>query len=86
MIGIKWVYRKKLDENGKVTRNKERLVCKGYVEEEGIEYGETFPPIARLEGVIYIQRFQILSNGCEIHIFEWYIRRKSLHRTTRRIF
>ena len=51
VIGTKWVYRKKLDENGKVTRNKARLVCKGYAQEEGIDYGETFAPVARLEGV-----------------------------------
>ena len=34
-----------------MTRNKERLVCKGYAQEEGIDYGEKFAPIARLEGV-----------------------------------
>ena len=51
VIGTKWVYRNKLDENGEVTRNKERLVCKGYAQEEGIDYGETFTPITRMEGV-----------------------------------
>ena len=51
VIGTKWVYRNKLDENGEVTRNKARLVCKGYAQEEGIDYGETSSPVARLEGV-----------------------------------
>ena len=51
VIGTKWVYRNKLDENGEVSRNKARLFCKGYAQEEGIDYGETFAPIARLEGV-----------------------------------
>ena len=51
MIGTKWVFRNNLDENGEVTKNKAKLVCKGYAQEEGIDYGETFAPVARMEGV-----------------------------------
>ena len=51
MIGTKWVFRNKLDENGEITRNKARLVYKGYAQEEGLYYGETFAPVARMEGV-----------------------------------
>ena len=41
VIGTKWMFRNKLDENGDLTRNKAILVCKGYAQEEGIDYGET---------------------------------------------
>ncbi|MDF3686157.1 reverse transcriptase domain-containing protein [Enterobacter hormaechei] len=51
LFGTKWVFKDKLNENGEVSRNKVRLVCKGYVQEEGIDYGENFALVARLEGV-----------------------------------
>ena len=38
VIGTKWVFRNKLDEDGVITRNKVKLVCKGYAQEEGIDY------------------------------------------------
>ncbi|KAI3665011.1 hypothetical protein L6452_43627 [Arctium lappa] len=49
--GTKWVFRNKLDEHGTVTRNKDRLVAQGYRQEEGIDYDETFAPVARLEAI-----------------------------------
>ena len=48
VIDKKWVFINKLNEDGKVSRNKARLVCKGYSQEEGIDYGETFALVARL--------------------------------------
>ncbi|GJY42465.1 retrovirus-related pol polyprotein from transposon TNT 1-94 [Tanacetum coccineum] len=51
IIGTKWVYRNKLDENGIVTRNKARFVAQGYNQQEGIDYDETYVPIARLESI-----------------------------------
>ncbi|CAH1413683.1 unnamed protein product [Lactuca virosa] len=51
VVGLKWVFRNKLDKEGNVIRNKARLVVKGYCQEEGIDYEETFSPVARLESV-----------------------------------
>ena len=51
MIGTKWVFLNKLNEDGKVSRNKERLVYKGYSQEEGVDYGKNFTLVAKLEGV-----------------------------------
>ncbi|XP_059075169.1 uncharacterized protein LOC131875152 [Cryptomeria japonica] len=54
VIGAKWVFRNKLDENGKVARNKARLVCKGYSLIEGIDYDETFAPMASIEAIMLV--------------------------------
>ena len=62
VIGTKWVYRNKLDENGIVTRNKARLVAKGYSQEEGIDYDETFAPVARIEAIKMFLAFIAHSN------------------------
>ncbi|GKB48950.1 zf-CCHC domain-containing protein [Tanacetum coccineum] len=51
VIGTKWVFRNKLDENGIVSRNKARLVAQGYNQQEGIYYDETYAPVARLESI-----------------------------------
>ena len=51
VIGTKWVFRNKSDENGTIVRNKARLVAQGYNQEEGIDYEETFAPVARLESI-----------------------------------
>ena len=51
VVGLKRVFRNKMDKEGNVIRNKERLVVKGYCQEEGIDYEETFTPVARLESI-----------------------------------
>ncbi|GJX66628.1 retrovirus-related pol polyprotein from transposon TNT 1-94 [Tanacetum coccineum] len=51
IIGTKWVFRNKLDENGIVSRNKARLVAQGYNQQEGINYDKTYAPAARLESI-----------------------------------
>ena len=62
VIGTRWVFRNKLDEDGIVTRNKARLVAKGYSQEEGIDYDETYAPVARLEAIRMFLAFAAHSN------------------------
>jgi len=57
IIGTKWVFRNKLDENDIVIRNKARLVAKGYNQENGINYEETYAPVARLEAIRMLLAF-----------------------------
>ncbi|KAL6320974.1 hypothetical protein AAG906_010783 [Vitis piasezkii] len=57
VIGTRWVFRNKMDENGIIIRNKARLVAQGFNQEEGIDYEETFAPIARLEAIRMLLAF-----------------------------
>ncbi|KAL4325949.1 hypothetical protein GQ457_11G033230 [Hibiscus cannabinus] len=56
-IGTKWVFRKKLDESGNIVRNKARLVAQGYTQEEGIDFDETYAPVARMGAIKLLLAF-----------------------------
>ena len=51
VIKSRWVYRKKLDSKGKVVEYKARLVAKGYTQKYGIDFMETFAPVAKLKSI-----------------------------------
>ncbi|GJV53116.1 retrovirus-related pol polyprotein from transposon TNT 1-94 [Tanacetum coccineum] len=51
IIRTMWVFRNKLDENGIVSQNKAMLVAQSYNQQESIDYGETYAPVARLESI-----------------------------------
>jgi hypothetical protein len=51
VVGTKWVFRNKQDEHGVLTRNKARFVAKGYSLVKGLDFDETFAPVARLESI-----------------------------------
>jgi hypothetical protein len=51
IVGTKWVFRNKQDEHDVVTRNKARLVEKGYAPTAGLDFEETFAPVARFESI-----------------------------------
>nr|GEZ07255.1 retrovirus-related Pol polyprotein from transposon TNT 1-94 [Tanacetum cinerariifolium]GEZ07265.1 retrovirus-related Pol polyprotein from transposon TNT 1-94 [Tanacetum cinerariifolium] len=62
IIGTKWVFRNKLDENGIVSLNKARLVAQGYNQQEGIDYDETYAPVARLESITILLAYACALN------------------------
>jgi hypothetical protein len=62
VIGTKWVFRNKQNENGQVVRNKEILVCKGYAQIEGVDFEETFSLVARLEAIRMFLAFACYKN------------------------
>nr|GEZ12024.1 Gag-Pol polyprotein [Tanacetum cinerariifolium] len=49
IISMKWLWKNKHDEENTVIRNKSRLVAKGYAQKEGVNFEESFAPVARLE-------------------------------------
>nr|GFB66020.1 retrovirus-related Pol polyprotein from transposon TNT 1-94 [Tanacetum cinerariifolium] len=51
VITLKWIYKVKLDELGGILKNKARLVARGYRQEEGIDFEESFALVARLESI-----------------------------------
>lgn len=68
VIGTKWVFRNKLNEEGQVIRNKARLVCKGYSQVEGVDFEETFAPVARLEAIRMFLALAVYKNFKVYHM------------------
>ena len=51
VIGTKWIFKNKIDEDGKLLRNKSRLVAQGCTQVEGVDFDESFALVARLESI-----------------------------------
>jgi hypothetical protein len=77
VVKTKWVFHNKQDKHGVVTKNKVRLVAKGYAQVAGLDFDETFAPVARLESIhislAYATHygFKIVSNGRQERISQW---------------
>nr|GEV74694.1 retrovirus-related Pol polyprotein from transposon TNT 1-94 [Tanacetum cinerariifolium] len=71
IIALKWIYKVKLDEYGDVLKNKERLVAKGYSQEEGTDFEESFTPVARLEA---IRIFIANAAGKNMTVYQMYMK------------
>jgi hypothetical protein len=57
VIDTKWVFRNKLNEDGQVTKTKERLLCKEYSQIEGIYFEENFSPVTKMEELRLISAY-----------------------------
>ena len=60
VIGTKWVFRNKQDEHGVVIRNKARLMAQGFTQIEGLDFGETYASVARLESICILLAYAAL--------------------------
>jgi hypothetical protein len=60
------VWKNKEGEKGEVVRNKSRLVAQGFIQKEGIDYKETFAPVARLEAIRILIAFSV-ARGFKLH-------------------
>ncbi|CAL1395827.1 unnamed protein product [Linum trigynum] len=54
VIGLKWIYKIKFNEDGTIQKYKARLVAKGYSQQPGIDFHETYAPVARMETIITV--------------------------------
>jgi Reverse transcriptase (RNA-dependent DNA polymerase)/gag-polypeptide of LTR copia-type/Integrase core domain/GAG-pre-integrase domain/Domain of unknown function (DUF4219)/Zinc knuckle len=50
-IGVKWLYKTKVGSDGEIVKHKARLVVRGFTQEKGVDYDETFAPVARFETI-----------------------------------
>lgn len=65
-IGLKWVLKLKKDANGRIVKHKARIVAKGYVQKQGIDFEEIFAPVTRLETVRLLLALAA-KKGWEVH-------------------
>jgi hypothetical protein len=63
-IGVKWIFKTKLNEKGEVDKFKARLVAKGYSQEHGIDYDEVFAPVVRWDTIIVILALAAQKGWC----------------------
>ena len=51
VVSLKWIYKIKLNQEGDIQKHKARLVARGFTQKQGIDFYETFSPVARLETI-----------------------------------
>jgi hypothetical protein len=83
MIGTKWVFHNKQDQDGIVVRNKARLVAQDYTQVEGLDFGETYASVARLEAIRILLAYACAHN---INLFQMDMKSAFLNGTSMRKF
>ncbi|GJR33699.1 uncharacterized mitochondrial protein-like protein [Tanacetum coccineum] len=91
VINMKWLWKNKHDEENTVIRNKVCLVAKGYSQQEGIDFEESFAPVARLEAaslfVVYAAHNKLQGHGTMNSPTSWYPKdSEKIHQSPRGIF
>jgi hypothetical protein len=57
IIGTKWIFKNKQEEDGEVVRNKARLIAQGFSQVEGVDFGKIFAHVAHLEAIMILLAF-----------------------------
>nr|GFA92914.1 retrovirus-related Pol polyprotein from transposon TNT 1-94 [Tanacetum cinerariifolium] len=80
VINWKWLWKNKRDEENTIIRNKSRLVAKGYAQKEGVDFEESFAPVARLEPVRDGENLDKMKEKGDECIFIWYFTQSRAYR------
>lgn len=75
-IGVKWVFKTKLNENGEIDKFKARLVAKGYAQRYGVDFTEVFALVARLDT---IRMILAMAAQFSWEVFQLDVKRTFLH-------
>jgi len=87
-IGCKWIFKKKLNTNGSIDKFKARLVAKGYKQRHGVDYFDTYAPVARISSIrclialASIHKLVVHQMDVKTAFSKWRFRRRDIYGTT----
>jgi hypothetical protein len=67
-IDLKWVFKTKLKPDGRISKHKARLVARGFLQKQGIDYNEVFAPVARHETIRLVVALANMKNWPMYHL------------------